>query len=1107
MGDAVRDGDVHASDPEDTIDAASSRPEPAASSMPFAVVAATRDHTQLIPVERQHYAITREIARGGIGRVFEARDLRLGRQVAIKELLPQNRDAARRFEREARITAKLQHPAIIHVYEAGVWPGGEPFYAMPLVAGRSLDKVVAERKTLDERLGLLPNVIAVADALAYAHNAHVIHRDLKPANVLVGEFGETVVIDWGLAKDLTAHSEPQESLQMNLRASAEQTLSGGVVGTPAYMPPEQARGEPADERADVYALGALLYKVLSGVPPYCGSSSRDVLEHVKAGPPPAVQEREPAAPPDLVAIVAKAMARDPDDRYVTAAELAQDLKRFETGQLVGAHRYTTGELMLRWLRRYRVAVSIAAAALLVLLGFGAFTVQKIVAEKRRADSERNKANAGRANLLEERGRVELLDGHAGAALAYLVGAAEDRVVGGARGFLIADAMRPFAAELAYVEVGAGDVALAVSPDGRQFATAGAGTMELRTIDGALVRTFGQHGVTRVVAFDASGTRLVAAGDDGVARVWTLDGRRIAELRGHAGAILAATFSHDGHRVVTAGQDASVRVWDLATQTSSIVDCHLGPVHSVRMSPDGDRVLTASDDWTACIINIGRDVQVSPRIERTLKGHTGPVNSADWSPDGTLAITASNDGTARVWSVATGKPVTASLHSDDGSIVQIALMSRDGLIVTGGNDLTVRIWELPSVIAPGETTAPALKQPRKLVGHTARIVTAALSADHRLLVTGGFDGLAKIWELHSGQELATFEHGDAVNAAVFVPGAVSRLASSSRDGTARIWDANATRVRADLDASVNAIAIARDGTVAVAFADVVKLLRGGEEIELHGHLGSVLAVAFSPDGARLVTAGEDARALVWDARTGKQVGALGDHPEPTNAVAFAPTGDRVALLVGGAIEVWTLAGARVLELAAPGGGVLDGLAIHPTTGVIAGIGRDGTLVLWDARGTLLASMRDRSSPHTAVAFAPAGDAIVTAGSGTAHIWKLRGDAIDTHDVITLEGGLGSVRAVLVTPDGSRVITGGDNGRAMIWDRYKGKLLARRDRHAKPITALALRGDELWIGSADHTLSSWNIRVETGSVASLREFMQHKHVPVELQVGDVVRKRVR
>ena len=236
------------------------------------------DYPDLIEVARDHYVIGEEIAKGGMGRVVEARDLRLGRAVAIKELLPRNRDAARRFEREARITAKLQHPSIINIHEAGVWAGGEPFYAMTKVAGRSLDKVVAERATLIERLGLLPNVIAVADALAYAHSQNVIHRDLKPSNVLVGEFGESVVIDWGLAKDLGGALDPAMSL--SLKQQPEETLSGSVVGTPAYMPPEQARGEPVDQRADVYALGALLYHVLVGGPPYTGHRSKDVLAQV-----------------------------------------------------------------------------------------------------------------------------------------------------------------------------------------------------------------------------------------------------------------------------------------------------------------------------------------------------------------------------------------------------------------------------------------------------------------------------------------------------------------------------------------------------------------------------------------------------------------------------------------------------------------------------------------------------------------------------------------------------------------------------------------------------------------------------------------------------------
>ncbi len=1110
MGDAVRDGAVH--DPEETIDAAAPR-EPSPASIPIDVIAPARDLEELASVERHHYAITREIARGGIGRVFEARDLRLGRQVAIKELLPQNRDAARRFEREARITSRLQHPAIIHVYEAGVWPGGEPFYAMPLVAGRSLDKVVAEKQTLNERLGLLPNVIAVADALAYAHNANVIHRDLKPANVLVGEFGETVVIDWGLAKDLGAQTDPKESLQMRVRATAEETVSGGVVGTPAYMPPEQARGDAVDQRADVYALGALLYKVLCGAAPYEGKSSREVLERVKTAAPVPVQEREPAAPPDLVAIVAKAMARDVRDRYLTASELAQDLKRFETGQLVGAHHYTVGELVRRWLRRHRVAIGIATAALIALVVVAVFSVQRIIDETRRASVARDNANLRRANLLQEEGRAQLLDGHAGNALAYLAGAAEDNMFDVARGFLIADAKRPFDAEKTYIHVGHGPVVVAVSPDGKRIATAGAGPIEVRRTDAERGTSLGTFGLTRVVAFDATGTRLVAGGDDGIVRVWSVDDAEratlVAALPGHIGAIFDATFSLDGQRVVTVGEDAAIHVWTIATRKVDEIKCHYGPVTSVRLSPDGKQLLTASADATACISNIDAG-EATPRKQWQLKGHTAPLTAASWSADGLLVVTASKDGSARVWSAQFGKPIVDSLRHEAGSTVQIALFSADGLVITGGSDLSVRVWELPSV-APKENMAPLpVKLRRKLVGHGVRVVAAALSPDGRELVTGDFDGLAKIWDLESLQEVATYEHGDVISSLAFVPNA-ERLAVGSRDGSARLWDTRLAKTHAPFDSAVNAVAVARDGAVAVGLDDSsVVVLRDSAKLELHGplgHLGSVRAAVFTPDGTRLVTAGDDAAAIVWDARTGAQLGMLAKfdqaQPPPVRALAVGSDGDRVAIARDGKIEVWSLASGKRSFVLAARDGTLTSVAINPRSGAIAAVGTEGTFAIWDARGTPLHLTHDARSPYTAVSYAPNGDALVTAGAGLGQIWTLDGDKPRPLP-LALAGGMGVVHAALLTADFA--VTAGDNGRALIWDRKTGKQIGMRDRHASSISGLALRGDTLWIASEDQTLNAWDIKIDTSSVAQLRQFMTDKHVPVELH-DDVVRKRAR
>jgi tetratricopeptide (TPR) repeat protein len=337
----------------------------------------------LPPGDVGRYQLRAEVARGGVGRVIAARDLRLGRDVAIKEVLHRG-DGEARLVREALIAARLQHPAIVPIFDAGRRPDGAPFVAMKLVEGRTLRDAVAAAPTLRERLALLPHAIAVAEAIAYAHSRGVIHRDLKPGNVLVGAFGETAVVDWGLAKELGAPDDEPGQLAAGGGYDWDATRDGTVLGTPAYMPPEQARGEAVGARADVYALGALLYHLLSGAAPY---ERGQVTAKLLAGPPPALEARQPGVPPDLAAIVAKAMARDPADRYPDAGPLADDLRRFQTGKLVSAHEYSPAALALRWLRRHRAVVSVAAAAALALAAGGALAVRRVVAERDRAERQ------------------------------------------------------------------------------------------------------------------------------------------------------------------------------------------------------------------------------------------------------------------------------------------------------------------------------------------------------------------------------------------------------------------------------------------------------------------------------------------------------------------------------------------------------------------------------------------------------------------------------------------------------------------------------------------------------------------------------------------------
>jgi serine/threonine protein kinase len=382
-------------------------------------VSAPRD--VLPTVDDAHYRTDKEIARGGMGKIVAAEDRRLGRPVALKVLIEPAGDALGRFQREALITARLQHPGIVPVYEAGLWPSGEPFFAMKLVSGKPLDRVIADALEFEERLALLPRIASAADAIAYAHSHRIVHRDLKPGNVLIGDFGETVVIDWGLAKDLDDVDSP---VSENRRASRDTpverptereiptervgvtsykktidrstlTIAGAVMGTPAYMAPEQARGEPVDQRADVFALGAMLYHLLAGVPPYNARTATDVIAAAALGRVVPLLEREDRAPRDLVALIERAMDPIPAKRYPHAGELADELRRFLTGQLVSAHRYTRAQKLARWVKKHRAAVTIGGLSLIAFAVAGTLAIRQIVHERDVAQYERTLADTRR----------------------------------------------------------------------------------------------------------------------------------------------------------------------------------------------------------------------------------------------------------------------------------------------------------------------------------------------------------------------------------------------------------------------------------------------------------------------------------------------------------------------------------------------------------------------------------------------------------------------------------------------------------------------------------------------------------------------------------------
>jgi eukaryotic-like serine/threonine-protein kinase len=438
------------------------------------------------PESRDRYTLTHLHAKGGMGRVWLARDGALGREIALKDLRPDQTDNSvlcSRFLYEAKITAQLEHPGIVPVYEVG--QGELPYYTMRFVKGRTLSeairgyhkKRIAGEATSVDLVGLLSAFVGVCHAVAYAHSRGVIHRDLKGQNVVMGDFGEVIVLDWGLAKRIgpdehdggqdSAESPPPASPgleaaadltigymngqsgpgcepteQGTLRVSnavplapsasengstdptlhgsspsagsgrrgvtresgagPEGTMQGQLLGTPAYMAPEQARGEHdrVTTRTDIYGLGAILYEVLTGVPPFSAPKSTEIIRKVCQENPVPPRERVSHLSPAIEAVCVKALSKDPAGRYATATELATEVQRFVADQPVSAYPEPWTTRLMRWGRRHKVAVSTAAGLLVTATVALAVSAVLIARERNEAEAQGEQARQA-VNLLTQ----------------------------------------------------------------------------------------------------------------------------------------------------------------------------------------------------------------------------------------------------------------------------------------------------------------------------------------------------------------------------------------------------------------------------------------------------------------------------------------------------------------------------------------------------------------------------------------------------------------------------------------------------------------------------------------------------------------------------------